>query len=202
MKLHRRIVSAHLIAAATPRPERMINATIDSRPEGQFRGPLMLKSTVLALAAVATVAMATAPVRAMPNTGAALRDAADATDMIDKTALYVVGGRRYCFSFDGWHGPGWYRCGFAWRRGLGWGGVYGWRGWDYGPAARRFGHFGGGVTVREGRRFDGGATVRNRSTFRQGTTTTRQSSTVRERSNVREGANIRQRSTASPQTGS
>src|SRR5262245_37110199 len=109
----------------------------------------MLKSTVLALAAIAAVVAATGPVRAMPNTGNALRDAADATDLIDKTALYVVGGRPYCFYFDGWRGPGWYRCGFAWRRGLGWGGVYGWRGWHYGPAARRFGP---GVTIREGRR--------------------------------------------------
>jgi hypothetical protein len=43
---------------------------------------------------------------------------------VEQTALYVVRGRRYCFYFDGWHGPGWYRCGFAWRQGLGWGGVY------------------------------------------------------------------------------
>jgi hypothetical protein len=33
---------------------------------------------------------------------------------------------RYCFYFNGWQGPGWYRCGFAWRRNLGWGGEYGW----------------------------------------------------------------------------
>ena len=78
--------------------------------------------------------------QAMPVTGGAMRDALDATNMVEKSAVYIVEGRRYCFYFNGWHGPGWYRCGFAYQRGLGWGGVYGWQGWDYGPAARRFRH--------------------------------------------------------------
>jgi len=39
-------------------------------------------------------------------------------------------GRSYCFYFDGWNGPGWYRCGWRHRRGMGWGGPMGWRGWD------------------------------------------------------------------------
>ena len=40
------------------------------------------------------------------------------TGLVDTVAVqvYVHEGRRYCFYFDGWHGPGWYRCGFAWRR--------------------------------------------------------------------------------------
>lgn len=60
--------------------------------------------------------------------------------LVDQVAVrvYVYEGRRYCFYFDGWHGPGWYRCGFAWRRGFGWGGVYGWNDWNYGPYERRF----------------------------------------------------------------
>ena len=59
--------------------------------------------------------------------------------LVDTVAVrvYVHEGRRYCFYFDGWHGPGWYRCGFAWRRGFGWGGVYGWNDWSYGPWERR-----------------------------------------------------------------
>src|SRR5215510_9030533 len=65
------------------------------------------------------------------------------TGLVDHVAVrvYVHAGQRYCFYFDGWHGPGWYRCGFAWRRGLGWGGVYGWNSWTYGPWERR--HHGG-----------------------------------------------------------
>ena len=61
------------------------------------------------------------------------------TGLVDTVAVqvYVHEGRRYCFYFEGWQGPGWYRCGFAWRRGLGWGGVYGWNSWSYGPYERR-----------------------------------------------------------------
>ena len=39
-------------------------------------------------------------------------------------------GRTYCWSESGWKGAGWYRCGFASRRGLGWGGPAGWHGWS------------------------------------------------------------------------
>jgi hypothetical protein len=50
---------------------------------------------------------------------------------IEKVQLVVQFhlGRRYCWYPTGWHGAGWYRCGYRWRRGLGWGGVYGWQGW-------------------------------------------------------------------------
>jgi len=64
--------------------------------------------------------------------------------LVDQVAVrvYTHEGRRYCFYFEGWHGPGWYRCGFAWRRGIGWGGVYGWNSWSYGPWERRHHHHG------------------------------------------------------------
>jgi hypothetical protein len=64
------------------------------------------------------------------------------TSLVDTVAVrvYVHEGRRYCFYFEGWHGPGWYRCGFAWRRGIGWGGVYGWNSWTYGPYEQRHHH--------------------------------------------------------------
>jgi hypothetical protein len=52
---------------------------------------------------------------------------------------YFFGGRNYCFYPDGWHGPGWYWCGYAFRRGFGWGGGSGWNGWGGGG-----GHRGGG----------------------------------------------------------
>ncbi len=45
---------------------------------------------------------------------------------------YFFGGRNYCFYPDGWHGPGWYWCGYAYRRGFGWGGGSGWHGWQGG----------------------------------------------------------------------
>lgn len=52
-------------------------------------------------------------------------------------------GRQYCWYDEGWRGPGWYRCGYAWRRGYGWGGARGWQNWrhpgwrDYEPGYRR-----------------------------------------------------------------
>ena len=42
---------------------------------------------------------------------------------------YFYGGRQYCWYDDAWQGPGYYWCGYAWRRGYGWGGPSGWRGW-------------------------------------------------------------------------
>jgi hypothetical protein len=58
-------------------------------------------------------------------------------------AQFFFGGRNFCFYPGGWHGPGFYWCGYAWRRGLGWGGPTGWRGW-HGRGLQRpgpgFGH--------------------------------------------------------------
>jgi hypothetical protein len=91
-------------------------------------------------------------------------------DLVDQVAVrvYVHEGQRYCFYFNGWHGPGWYRCGFAFRRGLGWGGVYGWNSWNYGPYERRFGgrHHGDriGVGVDTRTRTRTGVETRSRST--------------------------------------
>jgi hypothetical protein len=119
------------------------------------------------------------------------------TGLVDQVAVrvFVHEGRRYCFYFDGWHGPGWYRCGFAWRSGLGWGGVYGWNSWTYGPWERRHGHghWGGG---HRGDRvgIDSGST-RSRSTFdsrtRSRTTT---GAGVESNTRVRGEGNVRGRS--------
>lgn len=57
---------------------------------------------------------------------------------------YAFGGQNYCFYPNGWRGPGWYWCGYAFRSGLGWGGPVGWHGW------RRPG-FGGRPGFRPGR---------------------------------------------------
>ena len=51
---------------------------------------------------------------------------------------YFYGGRNYCFYPDGWRGPGFYWCGYNWRRGYGWGGPTGWRGWGA-PGPRFYG---------------------------------------------------------------
>jgi hypothetical protein len=137
-----------------------------------------MRTRVHLLAATAALCLTATGSSAMPMSAGALNSALDATNLVEKSAVYVVEGRRYCFYFDGWHGAGWYRCGYAFRRGLGWGGVYGWQGWDYGPAARRYGHHQdrGDSRFREGRR-DG-------TTFREGTT-------IREKSTTRGETNFR-----------
>lgn len=121
------------------------------------------------------------------------------TGLIDTVAvrIYVHEGRRYCFYFDGWHGPGWYRCGFAWRRGIGWGGVYGWNSWTYGPYERRHSHHGNWDGRHRGDRVgvDSGST-RSRSSF---DTRSRSRATtgagVESNTRVRGESNTRMRST-------
>lgn len=55
---------------------------------------------------------------------------------------YFYGGRRYCWYFDGWRGPGYYWCGYGARRGFGWGGPRGWHGWrDHRPYYYHGGHY-------------------------------------------------------------
>jgi hypothetical protein len=55
---------------------------------------------------------------------------------------FFFGGYNYCFYDNGWHGPGWYWCGYGWRRGYGWGGGYGFRGWS--NRGWSGGHYNGG----------------------------------------------------------
>ncbi len=49
------------------------------------------------------------------------------------TVAYEHAGQAYCYSNRGWRGAGWYVCGSCWKTGHGWGGRYGWNGWQ-GPA--------------------------------------------------------------------
>ncbi|HEY4075429.1 MAG TPA: hypothetical protein VGM26_00730 [Rhizomicrobium sp.] len=69
--------------------------------------------------------------------------------------LYAWGGRNYCWYYDGWHGPGYYWCGYRLRRGYGWGGGMGWHGWGGGGYRRGF-HAGYGGGYHGGGGFHGG----------------------------------------------
>jgi hypothetical protein len=57
-----------------------------------------------------------------------LRNAADDLILLDSVG-YTWKGRQYCWYNAGWRGAGWYWCGYERRRGFGWGGPPGWRGW-------------------------------------------------------------------------
>lgn len=70
-----------------------------------------------ALAATTAVVLAAGTAQASPLN--ALRGAQIAADGIEVTQNV----QQYCFYLDGWRGPGFYRCGFRYRRGLGWHGT-------------------------------------------------------------------------------
>src|SRR3954469_19449081 len=109
-----------------------------------------MKRTQLAImAALALGAGAVAtPAAAAVGTPGGIQAALDDIAVVD-TVQYVHRGQRYCWSEVGWHGPGWYRCGYQWRRGFGWGGPQGWLGWSFGGDFRR------GHGFREGRVYRG-----------------------------------------------
>lgn len=80
--------------------------------------------------------------------------------------VYVRDGARYCFYYDGWHGPGWYQCGYRWRQGLGWGGVYDWGigfGWHHGGWERRHGRHHAGDRPRVYHQSQQGSVIRQQS---------------------------------------
>ncbi len=153
-----------------------------------------MRSLALAVAAGAVLAATHANAASFPVNRMSGAD----TGLIDRVAVrvYVHEGHRYCFYFNGWHGPGWYRCGFAYRRGFGWGGVYGWNDWGYGPAERRFGHRGSDMQYGVGS--GSGTTINSesRSGTSSGTVQTRSRSTsgsgtaIQGGSNVQGGANV------------
>src|SRR6185295_2155813 len=93
-----------------------------------------MRTLSLALAAGALLVATQANAGSFP-----VNNLAGATgDLIDQVAVrvYVHDGHRYCFYFNGCPGAGWYRCGVAPRRGIGWGDVDGWNDWNYGPDER------------------------------------------------------------------
>lgn len=101
-----------------------------------------MRKLVIHLAAVAMLIAAAslpAPVQALPTVAAdGLRATFDSGIVIEK-AQYTRSGRRYCWYDDGWNSAGWYRCGYAWRRGQGWGGQYGRHDWNRpGPGGWRY----------------------------------------------------------------
>ncbi|MEJ0065883.1 MAG: hypothetical protein WDM85_10990 [Caulobacteraceae bacterium] len=71
------------------------------------------------------------PAPAVTHLDVNLTDAVDRGDVSPtlQDAQYLWGGRNYCWYPGGWRGPGYYWCGYAWRRGFGWGGPIGWHGW-------------------------------------------------------------------------
>jgi hypothetical protein len=112
----------------------------------------MLRNLIVALAATAAVAVAgnagAAPIVAPGTT----RAAADGLNIVE-SVQFIWLGHDYCWYDDGWNGPGWYWCGYAFNRGYGYGGGYGWHHWRGGHPrsyyqGRRGGHDGGKAVTR------------------------------------------------------
>jgi hypothetical protein len=97
----------------------------------------------LVLAAGVTMFGSRAEAAGLPGSDG-LKSAADKLAMTETVQVYFWDGRRYCWYDDGWHGPGFYWCGYRWRRGFGWGGPIGWRGWGGGGGWMGGGWMGGG----------------------------------------------------------
>jgi hypothetical protein len=85
---------------------------------------------VIVAAGALTIGMfAGAAAQAAVQGGAGALRAASENGSITEQTQFRFGGYDYCWADDGWRGPGWYWCGYAYRPGLGWGGPVGWNNW-------------------------------------------------------------------------
>jgi hypothetical protein len=90
------------------------------------------RSTIVAALAIGgalAIGLAIGPTQAAVQGGADALRAASENGSITEQAQFRWGGYDYCWADDGWRGPGWYWCGYAYRPGLGWGGPFGWNNW-------------------------------------------------------------------------
>jgi hypothetical protein len=90
-----------------------------------------MRKVGIALAVAAAIGACyalTTPTQATP-VGLSSRLVSDADLNIVQKAQFMYNGRNYCWYDGGWHGPGWYWCGYAFNTGFGWGGPMGWHNW-------------------------------------------------------------------------
>jgi hypothetical protein len=111
---------------------------------------------ILAALGLSTALMASAALPLASVADAAIAYSGDGAGVLQdqiapvEKAQFFWGGNNYCWYPLGWHGPGWYWCGYAWNRGYGWGGGYGWHGWRgggrgwHGGGGHGGGHYHGG----------------------------------------------------------
>jgi hypothetical protein len=84
---------------------------------------------IVAAGALALGTFAGATAQAAVQGGAGAIRAASENGAVAEQVQFRFGGYDYCWADDGWRGPGWYWCGYAYRPGLGWGGGIGWNNW-------------------------------------------------------------------------
>jgi hypothetical protein len=120
----------------------------DRIKENSMRRLISIAAAVAFMAAEAMTGGSAAAGAATPVAG--LEMLAHSELALEK-AQFAFGGRNFCFYDNGWQRPGWYWCGYAFRRGLGWGGPQGWHGWNRGSGWNN-GHRQGGGGWRGGGR--------------------------------------------------
>ena len=98
-----------------------------------------------------TIVAATAFVIGVPTMGTNVSAAPiaapgtpDNMNMVERVQFIWL-GHNYCWYDDAWNGAGWYWCGYAFNRGNGWGGGFGWHNWHGGHAGGHGGGHGGGM---------------------------------------------------------
>ncbi len=89
---------------------------------------LALSLALLACAAMPLCGVAEASIADSPFTPESRMNSSVPIEKVQ----FIQGGITYCWYPSGWRGPGFYRCGWAWRTGLGWGGGWGWNSWGGG----------------------------------------------------------------------
>jgi len=95
-----------------------------------------MRKFIFAAAAATALAVSGLAQAAAPGPFNGLGAAVDELNMVEN-AQFTFEGRRHCWYARGWNGPGWYRCGYQLRRGVGWGGGEGWNGWERRRVERR-----------------------------------------------------------------
>jgi hypothetical protein len=103
----------------------------------------LILSTLTAAALAASSVIGVAQAAPIADQSGVRQSAINLND-VQKTQFFW-GGQNYCWYPVGWHGPGWYWCGYASRSGLGWGGGYGWHGWHGGGRGGMRGGVHGGM---------------------------------------------------------
>jgi hypothetical protein len=126
-----------------------------------------MRSAILSAAVVIT-ALPIAASQAAPISPQGLKAAAGEQSAIDQVQ-YRYAGREYCWYDDGWHGPGFYWCGYRLRTGFGWGGPEGWHGWRSAGEFRERSRIGVEERGRFERRGGIGVEERGRTVGRGGT---------------------------------
>jgi hypothetical protein len=124
----------------------------------RIKTTLLISGLAVALGGASAASAATPYAPANDQAGAARLDNAVSyageAGSFEKTQFW--GGRNYCWYPGGWQGPGYYWCGYQWRRGYGWGGPIGWHGWGR-PGWHNGGRWNGGRgDWHDGGRWNGG----------------------------------------------